>query len=218
MQRVRVILIAGAILLAFALTVHGQNTDTPDESFTPVSHDTFNRVLDILFPRHETAKNYLLVLRFATSRHAESQIVIKGGGDKPEVLEYSTFGESIYNTLNQYIIRGGKEGPVERAKLVQVRRRVIKVPRRLAKQWENGFLASFAELPKSFRAQIAQIDRNRSLTISLDGTLYEFWLEEGMSKTSFRVWDEEVSDTLPSGRLGVVRWMNEVRREVAKLK
>jgi hypothetical protein len=39
-----------------------------------------------------------------------------------------------------------------------------------------------------------------------------------MSDTYFQALDEEVSDTLPSGRLGVVRWMNEVRREVAKLK
>ena len=78
-----------------------------------ISQETYNQVLDILFNRDESAKNYLLVLRFGPSFHPESQIVIRGGGDKVEVLEYTSMSGNIYSKLNEIISHGGKEDAVQ---------------------------------------------------------------------------------------------------------
>jgi hypothetical protein len=174
--------------------------------------------LAILFPRDEPAKNYLLVLRFEPSFHPESQIVIKGGGNKVEVLEYTSLSGNIYSRLKEVLSHGGKEDAVEMAKLIKVRRRSIGMSDSKVKQWHAGFLHSFDELSKSFHDQTEQLDKEGSITVVLDGTLYEFWYSQGVSKTSFSVWDEEVSDRQPNGVLKVVRWMNGVRHDVEKLK
>ena len=104
------------------------------------------------------------------------------------------------------------------AKLIKVRRRAIEVPYAQAKQWQAGFLEGLEELSKSFKEQTEELDKDNSITAVLDGTLYEVWYSQGVSKTSFRVWDEEVSEKQPNGRLKIVQWMNAVRRDVEKLK
>ena len=218
MRVVGVILVIVSIVTSCATTIECQIEDSALKRNKLVSQETYNHVLDILFPRDESAKNYLLVLRFGPSFHAESQIVIKGGGDKVEVLEYTSLSGNIYSRLNEVLAHGGKEAAVEMARLIKVRRRSIEVSDSKVKQWHLGFLHGLEELSKSFHDQTEQLDKEGSITVALDGTLYEFWYSQGVSRTSFSVWDEEVSDQQPNGILKMVRWMNAVRRDVEKLK
>jgi hypothetical protein len=155
---------------------------------------------------------------FVQALTPESQIVIKGGGDKVEVLEYTSLSGNIYGKLNNLIAQGSKEDAAELAKFIKVRRRTIEVPYAQVRQWHAGFLDGLEELSKSFKEQTEQLDKESSITVVLDGTLYEIWYSQGVSKTSFSVWDEEVSERQPNGRLRVVQWMNAIRRDVEKLK
>ena len=188
------------------------------KSHKVLSHETETRVLDILFPRDETAKNYLFVLRFRPSFHPESQIVVKGDGDKIEVLEYTLLSGNIYDKLDDVLAHGGSEDAVEMARLIKVRRRSIEVPYSKVKQWRAGFLGSFCELSKSFRDQTEKLDKKGTITLVLDGTYYDLWDNQGMNKMSFSFYDEEVSEQQPNGALKMVQWMNAVRHDVERLR
>ena len=74
------------------------------------------------------------------------------------------------------------------------------------------FLMASKSCPNRLKEQTEQLDKESSITVVLDGTLYEIWYSQGVSKTSFSVWDEEVSERQPNGRLRVVQWMNAIRR------
>src|SRR2546423_9389076 len=57
----------------------------PSKSYQVVSEETYNRVLDILFPRQSPASSktvWIFVLRFKPSSNSESQIVIRRRADK----------------------------------------------------------------------------------------------------------------------------------------
>ena len=218
MRVLGVFLITVSMVVTCASTTDSQASDGAIKGNRIITQESYGKVLDLVFPRDETTRNYLLVLRFGPSFHSESQIVIKGGGDKVEVLEYTSLSGNIYDRLNNFVARGSKEDVVELAKLIKVRRRAIEVPYAQAKQWQAGFLDGFEELSKSFKEQTEQLDKDSSINVVLDGTLYEIWYSQGVSKTSFRVWDEEVSERQPNGRLKVVQWMNAVRHDVEKLK
>jgi len=219
---IRTILIIVLTLVIQATSIYCQGVsavrNNEQTSNKVISQEIYNHVLDILFPRDEAAKNYLLVLRFGPSLHPESQIIIKGGSDKVEVVEYTSLNGNIYNQLNKFVIQGGKEDPVEMAKLIKVHRRSIEVTPSEIKKWHAGFLSSFANLSKSFQNQTKQLNKDGGITIVLDGTLYQFWYSQGVGRTSFSVWDEEVSDEQPNGVLKIVQWMNSVRHIVEKLK
>lgn len=189
----------------------------PPKSYKVLSKETYTRVLDILFPRDETAKSYLFVLRFGPSFHAESQIVIRGIGDKMEVLEYTSLSGNIYDKLNAVLANGGSEDAVAMARLIKVRRRSIEVPYSKVKQWRAAFLDSFCELSKSLGDKAEQMDKQGTVTLALDGTFYDLWESQGMGKMSFSFYDEEVGAQQPNGALKMVQWMNAVRREVERL-
>lgn len=192
--------------------------DSEPKSNKVISQETYNRVLDIVFPRDEPAGNYYLVLRFRPSFHPQSQVVIKRGVDKVEVIEYTSLSGNIYSKLDELVSHGGKEDAVEMAKLIKVRRRSLQVPNAQVKQWHATFLESLGESLKTFRKRSEEFDKAGTIGVVLDGTFYDLWYSQGVSEMSFSFYDEEVSDQQPNGVLKTVQWMNVVRRDVEKLK
>src|ERR1700692_4556408 len=69
------------------------------KSYKLISHETHDRVLEILFPRDDLKGIYWFVLRFKPSFEPESQIVIKRGVNKAEVLEYTSLSGNMYSEL-----------------------------------------------------------------------------------------------------------------------
>jgi hypothetical protein len=184
-----------------------------------VSQETYVRVLDIVFPRDEPRGDYVLVLRFKPSFHPESQVVIKRGVDKIEVIEYTSLSGNIYSKLNELKSHGGaSENAVEMPKLIEVRRRSIQVPYTQVKQWHAGFLESLSESLRAFKKRSEEFDKAGSITLTIDGTFYDVWYGQGINDLSLSFYDEEVSDQQPNGVLKTVQWMNAVRRDVGKLK
>jgi hypothetical protein len=207
-----------SLLLIRAATVECQLQDGAAKSNKVVRQETYNRVLDIVFPRDEPAGNYYLVLRFRPSFHPTSQVVIKRGVDKVEVIEYTSLSGNIYSKLNELMSHGAKEDAVEMAKLIKVGRRSVQVSNALVKQWHTSFLESLAESLKTFRKKSDEFDKAGTIDVVLDGTFYDLWYSQDVSEMSLSLYDEEVSDQQPNGHLKLVQWMNSIRHEVAKQK
>lgn len=187
-----------------------------------VSPETYDQVLDILFPcdAADSAKTvYAFALRFRPSFKPESQIVIRRGVEKIEVVEYTSPNGNIYGKLNEILARTGKEDAVEMAKSIKVRRREISVSAAQIQRWHATLFDSIANTTRPLKDRGEEFDRtNGSETILLDGAIYELWYENRLNKMSYTLHDVEVDTPGSDGEFKLVRWMNAVRREVAKLK
>lgn len=216
------------VLLILALQVGGANAQrsaSPQESthksYPVVSRETYNRVLDILFPRDApTPSNtvWAVVLRFRPSFKSESQIVIRRDVDKVQVIEYASSDGNIYGRLNDVLAHGGKEDAIEMAKAIRVKRRDINVPLAQVKQWHATLFSSIASTTKTLREAGEEFDNTGGESFVLDGSVYELWYEQGLNRMSFSLYDVEVDKSTSDGEFKLVQWMNAVRRGVAKLK
>jgi hypothetical protein len=186
------------------------------KSYKVVSQETYNRVLDILFPQDDSSM-VTIVLRFEPSFQPESQIVIKRGLNKAEVIEYSSLSGNIYSKLNNVMARGGKEDAIEMAKLIKVRRRSMEVPYARVKRWHADFLDSVSESMNAFKEKLDEYDTGTSTT-ALDGTFYDLWYKHISNEMSFRVYDQAIEVPRLVADLKLVQWMNAVRQEVGRLK
>lgn len=191
----------------------------PLKTYKVVSSETYERVLDIVFSRNEPTQNYDFVLRFKPSFAPESQILVKtpiifkGAVDKVEVVTYTSLSGNIYGVLNSTMAHGGKEDPVEMAKLIQVQKRVIEVPIARVRQWRRNLAAAFGASMKRLELRAAESERGIG-TITIDGTFYDLRYDQVGSHISFSVLDHEVSNREVTGGLEIVRWMNTLRRDV----
>src|SRR5262249_310515 len=218
MRKLSIIFAIVTMTMVCARTIECQTGDDTVKNNKIISQEAYNRVLDILFPRDEPRGDYGLVLRFKPSFHRESQVVIKRGVDKVEVIEYTSLNGNIYSKLNELMSHGAKEDPAELAKLIEGGRRSIQVPYAQIKQWHTSFLESLGQSLITFKNRSEEFDRAGTISVVIDGTFYDLWYGQGINDMSFSFYDEEVSEKLPDGQLKVVQWMNTVRRDVERLK
>ena len=215
------VVLAMIVLVSFQVRAVRSGTGSllqgPHKSYKGFSHETHERVLDILFQRDEANRDYDLVLRFEPSFAPESQIVVRTAANKVEVVEYASLSGNIYRQLDSVMAHGGKEDPVEMAKLIQVRKRLIEVSHAQAKQWRRSLAVSVAASIKTLERRSVESERGIG-TIALDGTFYHLWYDQVGSHLSFSLLDHEASDRGVTGELELVRWMNSVRLNVAKRK
>lgn len=187
-----------------------------------VSRETYDQVLDIVFPRTTSDPSqtvFAFVLRFRPSFKPESQIVIRRGVEKIEVFEYTPTNGHIYAKLNEILTRTGKEDAVEMAKSIRVRRREMSSSSAHIQRWYAALFDSLAETTKLLKERGEEFDKTKgSETVMLDGTLYELWYENRINQMSFALQDVEIDAPGSDGEFKLVRWMNTIRREVAKMK
>jgi hypothetical protein len=217
------VVLNSALMLALQVsTVTGQSNssqENPQKPYPVVSWETYNRVLEIVFPRDDpdTSKTiFEFVLRFEPSFHATLQIVIRKRGDRIEVTEYTSPDGNIFDKLNEMLDRGSKEDAVAMAKSIRVKRREISVPDTEIKRWYKGFFDNLAMTEKTLKQRGEESDKTRSVTLVLDGTTYDVWYKESLDKVSLSLYDVEVDTPGSDGELKLVQWMNAIRREVAK--
>ncbi|HLG17756.1 MAG TPA: hypothetical protein VJH03_25150 [Blastocatellia bacterium] len=213
------------VLLPFQLTAvafqPGSLVQEPLKTHKVVSSQTYEHVLDMVFPRNEANPDYDLVLRFEPSFAPESQIVVKSPivvertVGKVEVVEYTSLSGNIYRRLNSVMANGGREDAAEMARLVEVQKRVIEVPIAQVRQWRATLADSVGASMKSLEQRSVDAETGVG-TITLDGTFYSLWYDQVGSHISFRLLDHEVSNRQVSGVLKLVRWMNTVRRDIEK--
>src|SRR6185295_19043514 len=101
-----VVLGATLILAAQVSVVSGQSNssqDKPQRTHPVIGRETYNRVLDMVFPRYDRNTSetiFEFVLRFEPSFHATSQVIIRKRIDKIEVVEYTSPDGNIFDKLN----------------------------------------------------------------------------------------------------------------------
>lgn len=218
---IKVIVVATLTLLLCPQRLEAQSNALPQDgnpqSYKVISKETYERVLNTVFPRDGEGRGYDFILRFEPSFAPESQIIIRSTANKVEMLEYTSLSGNIYKKLNSVVAQGGKEDVVAMAKLIQVRKRLIDVPIAQSKKWRRSLVDSFDSSMKILEQRNNEAARGVG-TITLDGTFYNFWYDQAGSHISFNILDEEVSDYEVTGILKLVQWMNSVRMDVAKLK
>jgi hypothetical protein len=195
--------------------------DNSQKSYRVVSEATYNRVLDIVFPRDDPDPSetiFSFVLRFEPNSKPESQIVIRRRADKVEVFEYTLSNDDVYTHLNEILTRTGKEDVVEMAKSIRVNRRVTSISLDQAKQWYTAFFDSLTSTTKKLRERGEEFDKTGSESFILHGATYNLWYKQSLNKMSFSLYDVEVDTPGFDGEFKLVQWMNAVRLEVGKLK
>lgn len=204
-------------------SVNAQNGSPPQDqsgrSYPVVSEETYNRVLDVLFPRNAPPSSNIvwsIVLRFKPSFRAESQIIIRRSADRIEIVEYTSVDGSIYRAINATLSRTGREDPVEMARAIRVNRRVVSVPSAQVRRWYAAFFDGLASTTRTLRERGQEFDRTGGESFVLDGAVYDLWYEQGLNRISFSLYDVEVDNVRSSGEFGLVRWMNAVRRDVGR--
>lgn len=208
------------VVVSQVTAAYSQNSPAVPEnrlkSYRVVSPETYNRVLDEVFPRDDSGL-FVIVLRFQPNFQAESQIIIRRELDKAEVIEYTSLGGNIYRQLNDVISHGGKEDAGEMAKLIKVKKRSIRVPLAQVKEWHSTFLASIGESLKTFTEKIKE-DASGTSSIALDGTFYGIWYRQIGGEMSFRLYDQAVEVPRLTGDFKLVQWMTAMRRDIAQRK
>ncbi len=184
-----------------------------------ISRDAYDAVLDIVFPRDnpEPDKTYVsIIIRFKPSFDVERQIVIRNTSGNYEVLEYEAVDGNIYDRLNHLINEGQNTKPEEMAKLLKISKRAVNIPRKQIENWHAAFLNNVARSLDKFRQSLEELEKEGTVTLPLDGTIYELWYEQGMNKIAFSVYDVELTKPDATGVMPLVRWMNTVRLEVER--
>lgn len=185
-----------------------------------VTKESYKRVLDILFVSDdpEPAKTFLtMTLRFMPSSGAESQITIRSGVEKTEVVENTSLSGSVYGQLNELLGRGELDNPNELAKHFLVRKRKVNLPVARMKQWHVGFLDAIARSMGAFRHRAELFDKTREESLPVHGAFYDLWYKQGLNTMSFSLYDYEVNENVTSGETKLVQWMNTVRLAIEKL-
>jgi hypothetical protein len=216
-----VVLSAVVLILALQVGANGQSSSSQAEAqrtYPIVSTETYNRVLDIVFPRDEPATSGIIfefVLRFEPSFHATSQITIRKRFDKIEVIEYTSPEGNIFDKLNEILAHGGKDDPVAMAKSISVNRREISILDPQVKRWYATFFEGLGTTQKTLNELGEQSDRDRTVSLLLDGTTYDVWYKQGVNTVALSLYDVEIDRPGADGELKLVQWMNSIRREVA---
>jgi hypothetical protein len=219
------VVLGAALILALQVsTVRGQSNwsqDKPQRTYPVVSWETYNRVLDVVFPRDDpdtTKTIFEFVLRFEPSFHSTSQVIIRKRVDKIEVVEYTSPDGNIFDKLNEILDQGSKEDAIAMAKSIRVKRREITVPETQIKRWYTTFFDGLASTEKALNERGVQSDKSRTATFVLDGTTYNVWYKQGLDKISLSLYDVEIDTRGSDGELKLAQWMNSIRREVTKSK
>jgi len=157
----------------FLLTESVMTSKTAQDSARVASEETYDKVLDLVFPRdilQEQKLRYVFVLRYEPTFHTESQLVIAEGWDKTEVIEYKSLDGSIEMKLDEIVRRTGKEDAEQMAKQIRIQKRHIKISRAEIRLLQERFFESLRLSEKKLIAPMP--DR---VMVTQDGTGYRLW-------------------------------------------
>lgn len=205
------------ILVAVGSGPHsGAAQVSPSEAYPLVSSDVYEHILDEVFALKEPETRqlqYSLVLRFMTSKHAESELilfVLRDGRAHGTLFQVS--GPSVWTIANEYIQRTGNTDVRQIAKQVQVAAIPLRISPDQAERWYADLMRNIGRSAAQLQLDMTTLKKTDKTTIFLDGSTYELWLRQGLTEIHWTMMDDEVDNNGPAGRSPVARWMNDVRR------
>lgn len=181
-----------------------------------ISSDAYEHILDEVFAHKEPGARqlqYSLVLRFMTSKHAESEFVLfvlRDGTAQGNLFQVS--GSSVWTTANEYIQKHGTADVLQIAKQVHVAGSSIPISQDQASLWYSSLLRNIERSTVQLQQEMVTLKKTDETTVFLDGSTYELWFDQGMTDIHWTVMDEEVDNVRPAGHSPIARWMNDVRQ------
>ncbi len=207
------------LVIIQTMTLNAQCDKTSPKSSSVVSQKTYDRVLDILFPRQPSTLEYVdfsIAIRFHPSFAPKSQIVISKFKNKVEVTEYKSLNGNISDNLNQILAKNCKEDAEAMAKQIKIEKKTKVVSLAKVNEWHNNFLTSLGDSLNVIKQRSRKFDETGEVTVILDGVTYQLWYENNSNKIELSFYDEEIDDSSITGDSPVVQWMNKVRLELQK--
>jgi hypothetical protein len=181
-----------------------------------LSLEAYGRILNLVFPHKEPDASvilYEMVLRFMTSKHSESEVVIDVyQTGRTEGWLFQVPGPSVWNTANEYVQKSGREDVEQIAKLVRRSKREINISPDQAEAWHAACLESLGQATTVLKAEEVATKKTGEVEIYLDGSTYELWFSQAATEIHWRSMDQEVDDSGSAGGSPVAAWMNDVRR------
>lgn len=192
-----------SLLLLTNLTAIGGTLRT-GESDTTDSYDTYQRVLDAVFPRSsgnflKENKDFTLSLRFLPSFGVESQInTTKFNDGKLEVITYKLpkDSQSVSKQIDQLLESDKSISVEEMAKRVKIEKQTVKDTKRVR------------ELLRRYQALRFSPQLDTALT--LDGTRFDIWYDSVSNQSYYSLVGGEIGQDKTDHPL--VKWMNQVRQ------
>lgn len=216
-KRMKTVAFWGLILITVGpASPRGDAQGSPTETFSHVSSDAYEHILDEVFAykKPETRRlEYSLVLRFMTSKHAESEIVLfVPANGNPSGTFFQVSGPSVWTIANNYVQKTGNANVQQIVKQVHVTRHALPMSQGQAQDWYSGLLMSIGRSVDQFQREMVALKTTGKTTIFLDGSTYELWFDQGSTSIHWSAMDEEVDDVHPAGYAPIARWMNGIRR------
>jgi hypothetical protein len=186
-----------------------------EKIISTVSDDTYDKVLDLLFPRDvlEGEFGYAFVLRYKPSFNMESQVTILNRAGNLEIIEYTPLNGSIYSQLNRMLWAKGKINVAEAAKLIQIQKRAIRISPSDVQQLRESFY-SHLRRASAYESKLIK-EKMDSITVTEDGTQYLLWYR-GKERLHYELFGSDVESPPREDEYPLIEWMKSVRRAVKK--
>jgi hypothetical protein len=194
----KLILYGTIFFLILQPIIEGTQVRTHPNVDLSLSLDTYEKVLNIIFPRDEDdfsdpSKKYSLILRFLPAFEREYQInITKRWDGSVTVIKHAVREKSLEVQLQRILEQTGREDAEEMAKLIKVDKLEIKTP--LTK-----VIKRFFTLPLSLESDVRLV---------ADGARYELWFGTSVNDAHFTF----LGPGLGKSRYDnpIIGWMNDV--------
>jgi hypothetical protein len=189
-----------------------------------VKHETYQRVLDIVFSRdvpYSRGSLWTVVLRFLPNTGPEYQIIIRRDRSKEiggELVEYVPLGKSIYAQLNDVMASREKEDAIELSQLIKVQRHQVRLSDTKVRELISPFFSSLLGTTKKLQQKWVESDTLGTESIHLHGTFYELRYEQGLSELSVKLLEKETGKPISQYSENLVKWMNSIKQQARVLR
>lgn len=207
-----------ALIIAFLLAIFTTGVSAQEQSpgWKPgekigVGSETYQQVLDILFPRDalDEAGRYVILLRYLPSFDPESQFTLVEKDGTVEVLEYTSADGNINQKLHEIYQRTKREDAFEMAKQIRVRQRILKTSPAEVKSLRSSLYDVGCALINHERKQ------TREDEITGDGMRYQIW-SRGKGRIHYHIDGLDIDDTPATNEHPLIGWMKTARRTLSK--
>ena len=209
----RSFIFASSLLLIVGMSgIQAQTTGAkPVEA---VRDETYDKVLDLLFPRPalelEDAQ-YIFVIRYEPTWKGESQIIIIQRAGVVEIIESASEDGNIYLKLGDILRRGGQENPARMAKQIRVRKRAVSLSPIVFRQLRDNFFDNWI---KSLRSEKTLFeDTSKEVIATFDGTAYQLWYQ-GIGLVEYKLGGSSVGNPTRPDEDPLIEWMKTVKLEI----
>jgi hypothetical protein len=179
-----------------------------------VDNETYERVLDLVFPRNTLAGvfGYSFIIRYRPNSEPESQITVINEAGKIEVVEYSPADGNIYEQLNRVFKRTKRQNATYMAKQIRINKRVVDIASSEIKRIRESLYDHIC-LATRYERQIVNENMETAPLLIDDGTRYALWYR-GAGRIHYDLIGSAIAR---DAEHPLIQWIREVGRMINKL-